>query len=110
MTLQHQALADGGWYKLSLVEQLANVGSEVERTMIWKNKNNPAYSQKAFERSLELLDLTLKDPKNKTRLREPARVREMLVDYFAGINNYGSCDELWRKYFFAFVWKARNNI
>lgn len=98
------------WHNLSLSEQLANVGSEVERTIIWKNKNNPKFSQKAFERCLELIDLTIGDPKNCRRLRELTRTRETLVDYFVGNNEYKSSEELWHKYFFAFNWKVRKNI
>ncbi|OGD62164.1 hypothetical protein A2160_01260 [Candidatus Beckwithbacteria bacterium RBG_13_42_9] len=98
------------WTKFSLIEQLANIGSEVERTILWRKKNNPDYSQKAFERSLELLDLTLKDSKNCQRLRELARLREVLVDYFWGENLYSSSDSLWQKYFLAFAYKARRNI
>ena len=33
MTVRHQELAAGRWFRLSLVEQLANVGSEIERAM-----------------------------------------------------------------------------
>ena len=44
------------WHQFSLAEQLANVGTDVERAIRWKEKNNPDFSQKAFERSLELLD------------------------------------------------------
>lgn len=98
------------WQNLSLSVQLANVGSEVERTMIWKNKKNPNFSQKAFTRCLELLDLTINDPKNCRRLRELTRIRETLVDYFVGNNIYKSSDKLWHKYFFAFNWKVRKNI
>lgn len=103
---QHKDLAAGRWFELTLIEQLANVGSEVERTILWKEKNNPEYSQLAFERALELLDLTLADAKNKKRLKELARVREALVDYFAFDNQYSSSDELWRKYFYAFNYAA----
>lgn len=109
MTFQHQLLASGRWQKLTLMEQMANVGSEVERTILWRQKNNLSYSQKAFERALELLDLTLADPKNRKRLREVARVREALVDYFAGNNDYHSSDKLWQNYFFAFNYAVRVN-
>jgi hypothetical protein len=98
------------WQNLSLPEQLANVGSEVERKIICKNKNNSNFSQKAFERCLELIDLTINDPKNSRRLRELTRTREALVDYFTGNNEYKSSDKLWHKYFFAFSWKVRKNI
>lgn len=36
---------------------------------------------RAFERALELLDLTAADPKNQSRLRELRRVREALSDH-----------------------------
>ncbi|MGC2310669.1 MAG: hypothetical protein WA432_03550 [Candidatus Babeliaceae bacterium] len=102
----HKEMAAGAWFKFSLVEQLANVGSDVERTIQWKKKGNLEYSQKAFERALELLDLTIRDPKNKKRLKEPLRVREALVDYFVYDNQYGSTDELWQKYFYFFNYAA----
>ena len=65
---QHKDLAAGHWQELSFFEQMANVGSEVERTISWKNKGNLEYSQKAFERALELLDLTIADKRNQKRL------------------------------------------
>ena len=109
MNIQHKQLAEGRWFKFTLAEQLANVGSEVERTILWKSKNNNDYSQKAFVRSLELLDLTVEDIKNKSRLKEIMRVREALVDYFVFDNQFSSSDELWRKYFYPFNFAARIN-
>lgn len=107
MTYQHQQQASGQWFNLSLVEQLANIGSEIERAIGWRNKHNIDYSQKAFERSLELLNLTITDKKNINRLKEPLRLREVLVDYFLFYNQYSSSDELWRKYFYSFNYAAR---
>ena len=88
---------------------MANIGSEVERTILWKNKNNYDYSRKAFERGLELLDLTIADIKNKSRLKELTRLREILVDYFLFDNQYFSSDKLWRNYFHSFNFVARLN-
>ena len=107
MSYQHQQLAEGKWFQLSLIEQLANVGSEIERAINWKNKGREQYSKQAFERALELLSLTIDDPKNKFRLKEPTRLYELLVDYFAGENHYGSSDRLWSRYFLAFAYAAR---
>lgn len=107
MSYQHKELAEGRWFKLSLVEQLANVGSEVERAIKWRNKGHEQYGQSAFERALELLSLTIDDPKNKFRLKEPTRIYELLVDYFMGDNFYGSSDKLWHNYFLAFACAAR---
>jgi hypothetical protein len=103
---QHKNLAAGHWNELSFFEQMANVGSEVERTIKWKNKNEE-FSRLAFERALELLDLTLSDQKNKKSFREIARAREAIVDHFFGQNEYASTDESWQKYFFAFNYAAR---
>ena len=47
----HKELASGRWFKFSLVEQLANVGSEIERTIIWNNKDINL-SNKPFQRAL----------------------------------------------------------
>ena len=102
----HKQLASGRWFELSLVEQLANVGSDIERTIQRKKKGDLEYSRQAFERALELLDLTIADPKNKGRLKEPLRVREALVDYFVYDNEYASSDEFWQKYFFCFNYTA----
>ncbi len=107
MNYQHQKLAEGKWFELSLTEQLANVGSEVERAIDWRNRGNKQYSQLAFERALELLGLTIDDPKNKFRLKEPTRLYELLVDYFAGNNSFGSSDKLWHNYFLGFAYAVR---
>ena len=61
---------------------MAHVGSEVERALNWKAKNNLERSAKAFDRALELLDLTLDCPRNRPRLKEIARAREVCVDFF----------------------------
>ena len=107
MSYQHKNLANGKWFELSFPVQMANIGSEVSRAISWKNKNNPEYSQKAFERVLELLSLTISDEKNKKRLRELTRLNEVLVDYFAFNNEYKSSDQSWQNYFLAFNYMAR---
>jgi len=107
MNIQHKELSSGRWNNLSLVEQMANIGSEVERAINWRNKNNLEYSQLAFDRALELLDLTVLSEKNRTRLREILRTREALVDYFMFDNEYHTTDKDWKNYFMAFNHAAR---
>lgn len=106
MNYYHKNLASGRWYELNFFEQMANMGSEVERTILWREKNKD-YARLAFERALELLDLTISDPKNRSRLKELTRLREVLVDYFVFHNQYGSSDKLWRNYFYPFNYAAR---
>lgn len=107
--IRHKNLASGRWQELSLPEQMANIGSEIARTINWRDKNKE-YSQNAFYRALELTDLTIADPQNKKRLKEIIRMREFLVDYFFGKNIYKSSDKLWQKYFYAFTWASRANL
>ena len=107
MSVQHHELASGRWNELSLLEQLGNVGSEVERALKWKKKNNPDYCMRAFERALELLDLTLDCPRNRLRLKEIARTREILVDFFYGDDQYQTSEESLSAYFLRFATVAR---
>jgi hypothetical protein len=109
MTYQHHAMAAGRWSQLSFVEQMANIGSDVERALNWRAKQHAEYSQRAFERALELMELTLTSAQGAPRRREVARVREALIDYFVGGNLYGSTDASWRRYFLAFAYAARRN-
>ena len=107
MTYQHRKLALGRWNELSLVEQLGNIGSEVERALKWREKNNPEYCMRAFERALELLDLTLACPAHRHRLREIARTREILVDFFHGENEFATTGKFLSAYFLRFACAAR---
>jgi hypothetical protein len=107
MTHQHRDLASGRWNLLSFVDQMANVGSEIERTISWKKKGRPEISGRAFDRALELLDLTAADPRNRSRLRELRRVREAVSDHFVFDNSYQSTPESWQRYFGSFLIAAR---
>lgn len=61
---------------MSLAEQLGNVGSEYGRARKWKQLGDARF-QKAFERFLELLDMTVNDPRlGRPGKREVLRVRE----------------------------------
>ena len=109
MTYQHRELASGRWNQMSLVEQLGNIGSEVERALKWKGKNHPDYCMRAFERALELLDLTLASPQNRLRLKEIARTREILVDFFFGENQFETTAKSLSAYFLRFACAARRS-
>lgn len=109
---QHRDLADGRWWELSLFEQLGHVGSEISRALRWTSRN-PDLARGAWHRALELLDLTLADPRLRQspgRLREIARVREVVADFFAGSNQYGSTGPSLQKYFDAYAVAARKAV
>ena len=104
----HKQAAAGRWWQLSLCEQLGNVGSEVSRALRWRSRNR-RIARGAIERALELMDLTLADPRYRssvTRLRELARTREVLVDFLLGSNEYRSTDESLNRYFDAYALAA----
>jgi hypothetical protein len=107
---QHQELADGKWFALSLDEQLGNIGSEVGRSINWKSKGNAEQMQKALTRGLELFDLTLADSRwRQPQLKEIARAREVFCDFLIGNNEYGSDEKFLNDYFMQFAIAARSN-
>jgi hypothetical protein len=107
MALIHKSLAEGRWFKFSVLEQMANIGCDVDRAIRWRNKGELEYSNAAFERALELLDFTMADSKNRgPRLKEICRVREVFIDYFMYDNQYKMTDEFWHNYFFDFNYAA----
>ena len=102
MSYQHKELAYGGWGKLSLVEQLANIGSEVTRALHWQ-ATSPEIFEKSIDRALELLDLTLQDERWRNRLKEIVRLREVLCEAVFGKSlDLATLKELDR-YFFSFA-------
>lgn len=109
MSIQHTELAGGRWHTFSLEEQMANIGSEVERALKWHEKGNAEYSKLAVYRALELVDFTIDDPRLRYRLKEICRMREFLVDYFLYSNEYNSTAESWRKYFNQWTFAARRH-
>jgi hypothetical protein len=109
MSTQHNSLREK-WGSFSLFEQMANVGSEVERALSWEKKENKQYCLLSFERALELLDFTTNVVKIPHRLKELKRLREVLVDYFVYDNIYGSTPESWHSYFYSFNYAARVSL
>lgn len=107
MSYQHKELAAGRWKELSFVEQMANIGSELERALSWQARHNAGHCQKSFERTLELIDLSLECAKGFPRLKELCRLREVIVDYFAGQNQFMSTQESFVKYFSGFFYACR---
>lgn len=78
--IQHKNLA-ANWCEQSLAFQMANIGSEVSRAL--KNQDKPLRFQGAFDRALELFDLTITCYQTKPGiLRELCRAREEFCDYF----------------------------
>lgn len=106
----HAGLASGRWWTLTLAEQLGNAGADVGRAIRARQEGDEGRFDAAFDRALELLDLTLADPRWRgPRLREIARTREVVCDFLAGDNQYRSTPELLDAYFLAFAIAARRD-
>ena len=105
----HKTLSSGGWQELTLPEQLANIGSEVERAIQWSKRGDMERKEKAVERALELIDLTIGDNRWNDRLKEVCRIREILCDTFNGDNTYNTSFEFLQNYFLYFGILARKN-
>ncbi len=68
---------------------------------------DPQRFNTSFDRMIELMDLTIADPKNKFRLRELCRQREIVCDYFVGDNQYAFTAEWLDEYYLQFALAAR---
>lgn len=106
MNLKHKDLAQGKWQTFSLAEQLANIGSEVNRANRWKEKDEKLFWS-AVERALELFYLTIADPRWRNRLKELTRLREVFCDAVLGGKEYGSTLQSLEQYFFYFAVYSR---
>jgi hypothetical protein len=79
---RHPGLGDR-WSTFSVLEQLANVGSEVERTIRAHAAGNTSRFDSALARALELFDLTAADARWRgPRRREILRAREEFCRLF----------------------------
>ena len=106
MTLQHQNLAAGRWQKLSLMEQLGNIGSEISRAALADGKDKKKF-ESAVNRAIELFDLTLDDPRWRGRLKEIARAKEVFLDTALGAKHYRCSLKELDEYFLPFAIAAR---
>ena len=109
LNLEHKKAATD-WGTHSISYQIGNIGSEVSRAL--KNQEKPKRFQGAFNRALELFDLTIEDLSKKqqpTRLREICRAREEFCDYFYG-NNLKTQPEKMLKYYDQFAMLSRQQM
>jgi hypothetical protein len=104
----HADLAAGRWRTFALVEQLANVGSEVERALRARARGLPQRFDRAVDRALELFDLTAADDRwSGPRRREILRVREYFCQVCFGDDLDSDADAYLSRYFLQFAKAAR---
>ena len=93
------------WQRMTLDEQLGNIGSEVSRAGLAQGKNETRFNG-AVARALELFDLTLSDMRWRGRLLEIGRARDVFCDAVLGGQEYGSNLLDIQKYFDQFAHAA----
>ncbi|MGH6691624.1 MAG: hypothetical protein ACREF4_13210 [Gammaproteobacteria bacterium] len=104
----HAGLAAGRWAALSLAEQLAHVGSEVDRAITaWAAQRSDRFDR-ALARALELFDLTVRDDRwHGHRRREILRAREEFCRLFFDDDAPSGAGRMLSKYFLQFALLAR---
>lgn len=105
----HAGLANGRWKSLTLIEQLANVGSEVDRAIKAHETSRADRRDAAVDRALELFDLTAADDRWRgPRRREVLRAREEFCALFWADEKRQEEIASLSKYFLYFALAARS--
>lgn len=108
MNLLHGKNIVTSWQKMSLAEQLGNIGSEFERALRWKERNQPQMFENAVSRMLELFDLTLADVRwHGPKLKELCRARDIACAELYDYPELAGNPEGLKKYFLQFANLAR---
>lgn len=104
----HASLANGRWHTLTLAEQLGNIGSDVERAFRAHAQERSDRFVLAFDRALELFDLTAADQRlSAPGRREILRAREQFCRVFFDDTCETDLTDYLRKYFLQFAVAAR---
>jgi hypothetical protein len=94
---------------MTVSEQLGNVGSEVERALRAHRATRTDRFQNAFDRALELFDLTATDPRwSGNRRQEILRAREQFCRIFFDETAEPDLGAFLTTYFLQFAAAARN--
>ena len=94
------------WSKLTLLEQLGNIGSEVGRSIKAYEKKDKSFDSALF-RALDLFEITAKCwiQSHPNRVREILRAKEEYLRLFFD-DNFSEAKEI-EKYFMYFAYAAR---
>jgi len=103
----HGGLTHERWERLSLADQLANIGAEVARASRAKNRHDDRRLRQHFDLALELFEFTLDDERWREQRVEIGRAREIVCDFLAGDNEYQSTAESLDAYFLPFSYLSR---
>ncbi len=80
----HKNLKPERWGKFSVKQRELMIANELNRAKNWIERNDLEEVKNCYERALELLDLTVEVTKNRNRLREYLRLREIIGKLYVG--------------------------
>ncbi|MDP4001679.1 MAG: hypothetical protein Q8P69_01390 [bacterium] len=95
-------VSENRWHTLPLAEQMANIGSEIGRAAKWQGKDDNRFDG-VISRAMELINLTLEDPRWRSRLSELGRFKEFFCDAVLGGHEYGTTFSSLEKYLMPFM-------
>ena len=94
-----QVLIDG-WFSLSLVQQMINIGNEVKRAVRFDQDETKKHM--FLDKAIQYTDLTIQDPKNRKVVPELEIGKQALLDY-DGEHNLDITKEQLRDYYMHFA-------
>ena len=97
------------WQQYTFYEQMGNIASELSSAIRFKHNHEDEHMDAALCRLLEPLENTIGDPKNKNRLRELCRLKEILADWYCGTHEYSIDPESLKRYAMDFALLARKD-
>jgi hypothetical protein len=107
----HTDLAAGKWRKITLAEQLANIGSEIGRVLHWQRAKDVQQKRLALKRALELMRLTISDQRWPSHRRKEILVlRSVVRDTFMGKNRTHTRPKTLKAYFMPFALHAASKM
>lgn len=106
MTMYHKELAAGRWQTMTLTEQLANISSEFHRALTFQPQHDDRFKN-ATDRTLELLDLSVTDPRWRGRGSELARLREVCKDVLFEMHVYEVTGQQLEDHLLSYALRAR---
>ena len=86
------------WQSQSFYQQIGNIASELSRAITFKSQNDVEHMNASLWRLLELLDLTIDDSRNRVRLKELCRFKEVLGDWYCQTRVYDVDPESLKNY------------
>ena len=104
----HKELAAGKWHQMPLAMQMGNIWSEMNR-FIKNFEKDSGRADQTFNRMLELIDLSINDPRWKNRSGEFLRLREIVCDMHEPKRQLTVSFQELENYFLPFAMRALND-